>query len=98
MKRNKSVPQPGISIKSQSHNTPEGQSVAKMERRAGLLKVEQLLREKGYDVKGFQSALESGKAKQRVLADMALARKQIANYRNTDQDCHWRSHRRRNSG
>ena len=39
------------------------------------MKVEQLLREKGYDVKGFQSALESGKGKQRVLDDMALGNK-----------------------
>ena len=75
MKRNKSVPQPGISIKSESHNTPEGQSVAKMERRAGLLKIEQLLGEKSYDVKGLQAALESGKGKQRVLEDMALGNK-----------------------
>ena len=55
--------------------TNEGQNVAKLERKAVQMKVEQLLREKGYDVKGFQSALESGKGKQRVLADMALGNK-----------------------
>ena len=52
--------------------TGEGQNVAKLERKAVQMKVEQLLREKGYDVKGFQSALESGRGKQRVLEDMAL--------------------------
>jgi len=55
--------------------TSEGQSVANLERKAIQLKIEQLLREKNYDVKGFQSALESGKGKQRVLEDMALGNK-----------------------
>ena len=55
--------------------TSEGQSVANLERKAIQLKIEQLLREKNYDAKGFQSALESGKGKQRVLEDMALANK-----------------------
>jgi protein-disulfide isomerase len=55
--------------------TNEGQNVAKLERKAVQMKVEQLLREKNYDVKGFQSALESGKGRQRVLDDMALGNK-----------------------
>jgi len=55
--------------------TNEGQNVAKLERKAVQMKVEQLLREKSYDVKGFQSALESGKGRQRVLDDMALGNK-----------------------
>jgi protein-disulfide isomerase len=55
--------------------TNEGQNVAKLEMRAVQKKVEQLLREKSYDVKGFQAALESGKGKQRVLEDMALGNK-----------------------
>ena len=55
--------------------TNEGQNVAKLERKAVQMKVEQLLREKRYDVKGFQSALESGKGRQRVLDDMALGNK-----------------------
>ncbi|RPJ08610.1 MAG: hypothetical protein EHM36_05250 [Deltaproteobacteria bacterium] len=55
--------------------TSEGQNVAKLERKAIQMKVEQLLKEKSYDVKGFQSALESGKGKQRVLEDMALGNK-----------------------
>ena len=55
--------------------TNEGQNVAKLEMRAVQKKVEQLLKEKNYDVKGFQAALESGKGRQRVLADMALGNK-----------------------
>jgi protein-disulfide isomerase len=55
--------------------TNEGQNVAKLERKAVQMKVEQLLREKNHDVKGFQSALESGKGRQRVLEDMALGNK-----------------------
>jgi protein-disulfide isomerase len=52
--------------------TSEGQSVSNLERKAVQLKLEQLLREKNHDVKGFQSALENGRGKQRVLEDMAL--------------------------
>ncbi len=55
--------------------TNEGQDVAKLERKAVQMKVEQLLREKSYDVKVFQSALEGGKGRQRVLDDMALGKK-----------------------
>jgi protein-disulfide isomerase len=52
--------------------TSEGQSVVQLDRKTVQLKIEQLLRDKNYDVKSFQSALESGKGKQRVLEDMAL--------------------------
>jgi protein-disulfide isomerase len=52
--------------------TNEGQNVAKLERKAVQMKVEQLLREKNHDVKAFVSALETGKAKERVLEDMAV--------------------------
>jgi len=55
--------------------TNEGQNVAKLERRAVQIKVEQLLREKKHDVKAFQSALESGKGRQKVLDDMAIGSK-----------------------
>jgi protein-disulfide isomerase len=55
--------------------TSGGQSVAKLDRRAVQLKVEQILRERNHDVKAFQMALESGKGRQRVLDDMALANK-----------------------
>jgi len=55
--------------------TNEGQSVANLDRKAVQLKIEQLLREKNHDVKGFRLALESEKAKKRVLEDMALGNK-----------------------
>jgi protein-disulfide isomerase len=55
--------------------TSEGQSVAQLDRKAIQLKIEQLIREKNHDVKGFQSALENGKGKQRVLEDMDLGNK-----------------------
>jgi protein-disulfide isomerase len=53
--------------------TKEGQDMANLEKGVVKQKVEQLLRGKGYDVKLFQSALETGRAKNRVLEDMALA-------------------------
>jgi len=52
--------------------TSEGQSVAKLDRKAVQLKIEQLLKQKNHDVKALQEALESGKAKKKVLDDMAL--------------------------
>ena len=55
--------------------TDEGQSIAQLDRKVIQLKIEQLLREKNHDVKGFQSALENGKGKQRVLEDMDLGNK-----------------------
>ena len=53
--------------------TTEGQNLANLEKDAVKQKVEQLLKGKGYDVKLFQSALETGKARKRVLEDIALA-------------------------
>jgi protein-disulfide isomerase len=53
--------------------TKEGQDIANLEKGAMKQKVEQLLKGKGYDVRIFQSALETGTARNRVLADMALA-------------------------
>jgi len=55
--------------------TSEGQSVANLDRKAVQLKIEQLLREKNHDVKAFQTALETGNGKKRVLDDMALGNK-----------------------
>jgi len=55
--------------------TSEGQSVAKLEKQAIQLKLEQLLGEGKHDVRGFQKALESGKGRQRVLEDMAAGNK-----------------------
>jgi protein-disulfide isomerase len=53
--------------------TKEGQDMARLDKGAIKLKVEQLLKGKGYDVKLFQSSLETGRARKRVLDDMALA-------------------------
>ena len=53
--------------------TKEGQDIANLEKGAVKQKVEQLLKGKGYDVQIFQSALETGRARNRVLEDMALA-------------------------
>jgi protein-disulfide isomerase len=53
--------------------TKEGQDIANLEKGVVKLKIEQLLKGKGYDVKLFQSALETGRARNRVLEDMALA-------------------------
>ena len=53
--------------------TEEGQDIAHQEKGAIKQKVEQLLKGKGYDLKIFQSALETGRARNRVLEDMALA-------------------------
>jgi protein-disulfide isomerase len=53
--------------------TKEGQDIANLEKGVVKLKVEQLLKGKGYDVKLFQSALETGRARNRVLEDMVLA-------------------------
>jgi protein-disulfide isomerase len=55
--------------------TDEGQNVARLEKVAVKQKIEQLLKEKGHDVIVFQSALEMGKAKKRVLDDMAVGNK-----------------------
>ncbi len=56
--------------------TREGQDIgSKMDKDAVKKKVEQLLKGKGYDIKIFQSALETGRARERVLGDMALADK-----------------------
>jgi len=53
--------------------TDEGQNVARLEKEAVKQKVEQLLKGKGYDVRIFQSSLETGRARKRVLEDVALA-------------------------
>ena len=53
----------------------EGQNLAKGEKDPVKQKIEQILKEKGFDVKAFQTALESGKAKKRVEEDIALGEK-----------------------
>ena len=53
--------------------TKEGQDVANLEKEVLKKKVEQLLKGKGHDIRLFQSALETGRARKRVLEDVALA-------------------------
>jgi protein-disulfide isomerase len=53
--------------------TKEGQDVIHLEKEAVKKKVEQLFKEKEYDVRIFQKALEAGRARNRVLEDIALA-------------------------
>jgi len=55
--------------------TDEGQNIASLEKNVVKQKVEQILKGKGYDVRIFQSTLETGMAKKRVLNDMALGNK-----------------------
>jgi len=53
--------------------TKEGQNITHLEKGVIKQKVEQLLKGKGYDLKIFRSALETGRARNRVLEDMGLA-------------------------
>jgi len=55
--------------------TNEGQNLARLDRKAIQLKLEQLLKGKGYNVKAFRDALENGSGKQKVLDDMAMGKK-----------------------
>jgi len=56
--------------------TKEGQeTIARLEKEALKQRVEQLLKGKGYDITNFQFALETGKAKNKVLEDISLARR-----------------------
>lgn len=52
--------------------TKEGQNIANLGKGAVKQKVEQLLKGKGYDLKIFLDSLETGRARNRVLEDMAL--------------------------
>ena len=52
----------------------EGQALMKEETGRSRQKIEQILREKGYDVKPFQVALEAGQGRRRVEEDMALGK------------------------
>jgi protein-disulfide isomerase len=52
--------------------TDEGQASIKEGYESAKQKVEQILKEKGYDVQAFQNALETGKGKKRVQEDLAV--------------------------
>ena len=53
----------------------EGQTLLKGEKDPVKKKIEEILKEKGYDVAAFQSALASGKGKKRVEEDIAAGKK-----------------------
>lgn len=53
----------------------DGQALAKGEMGPLKQKIEQILKEKGYDLKAFKNFLESGSAKQKVTEDLALGNK-----------------------
>ncbi len=52
--------------------SPEGQAAMQGERDGLRQKIEQILKEKGYDVKPFQLALETGEGRRKVEEDRAL--------------------------
>jgi len=53
----------------------EGQALIKGEKQAIRKRIEKILQEKGLDLKVFQTALDSGKGKQRVEEDMGVGKK-----------------------
>jgi len=53
----------------------EGQALVKEQKGKIIEKIEQILREKGYDSNAFKVALETGKGKKRVEGDMAIGNK-----------------------
>jgi protein-disulfide isomerase len=55
--------------------TEEGQTLAKGDKDGVKQKIDQILKEKGIDVKAFQIALETGKGKKRVEEDIAAGTK-----------------------
>ena len=53
----------------------EGQALTNADKGVVKQQIEAMLKEKGYDVKAFQNALETGKGQRRVEEDMAVGRK-----------------------
>jgi protein-disulfide isomerase len=53
----------------------EGQTLLKGEKEPVKRKIEEILQQKGFDAKAFQSALETGKGKSRVERDLAVGKK-----------------------
>jgi protein-disulfide isomerase len=52
--------------------SPEGQAFAGGEKEALKKRIEEVLKEKGYDTEAFQSAIDTGKGKKRVVEDMSV--------------------------
>jgi protein-disulfide isomerase len=55
--------------------SPEGQAIVREEIDVVIRKVEEMLMAKGFDVKIFKEALESGKGKKKVMEDIAVGNK-----------------------
>ena len=55
--------------------SPEGQVIIREDVNIVIRKVEAILRESGFNVKVFQTALEQGRGKKRVMEDMAIGNK-----------------------
>ncbi len=55
--------------------TDEGQALTKGGKEAVKQKIEQIIKESGFNVQAFQNALESGKGKKRVDGDVAAGMK-----------------------
>lgn len=55
--------------------SPEGQVVIREDKNIVIKKVEAILKERGFDVKTFQTALEQGRGKKRVMDDMIIGNK-----------------------
>lgn len=55
--------------------SPEGQMIIREDMSVVIRKVEEILKERGFDVRAFQSALESGKGRKRVMEDIAVGNK-----------------------
>lgn len=55
--------------------SPEGQMIIREDLSVVIQKVEEVLKNKGFDVKGFKSALESGKGRKKVMEDIVVGNK-----------------------
>lgn len=55
--------------------SPEGQVIVREDVSVVIRKIEEILKEKGFDVRGFKSALETGKGRKKVMEDMAVGNK-----------------------
>jgi len=55
--------------------SPEGQVITREEVRVVVQKVEEILRQKGWDSKIFREALESGRGRKKVMEDIAVGEK-----------------------
>lgn len=55
--------------------SPEGQLIVREDVKVVRKRVEEILKEKGYEIKEFQVALESGRGKRKVMEDMAIGNK-----------------------